>query len=301
LALTRISSKIGINSNQIEMSISRLSAKNFVRKVYLQGNVGFELTPRGKQALEELAKAETARVTRQLQEAISQERKTKLRTNTVNKIILNEEKWQNYQVPDIKQAAEIELKTIDLLRATKKVAIEQPFCHKDTKNYDKEFSQYKPKIEDLLEQNNNFAKAVSNYAKIQNNLFLISADIENVYKTIKKYESLADASAQLNQLKAAFSRLKSVHSQMENFDKDLLTKFQVLKTQLAENFRLLETLKKPTHEFTPIKREVTLEKATRYPDPEGPIKYEHKTSGHPLEEKCDKCGTRRRSTPVDIG
>jgi Mn-dependent DtxR family transcriptional regulator len=86
LALARISSKMEISNEQVEMSISRLNAKNLIRKIYLQGKVGFELTPRGKLAIEVLAKAETARITKQLQEAIYQEQKAKLRSGTVNKI-----------------------------------------------------------------------------------------------------------------------------------------------------------------------------------------------------------------------
>ena len=80
MAVARISSKTGISIEQVEMSINRLSAKNLIRKVYLQSNIGFELTPRGKAAIEGLAKAETDRITRQLQEAIHQERKAKQKT-----------------------------------------------------------------------------------------------------------------------------------------------------------------------------------------------------------------------------
>jgi hypothetical protein len=34
---------------------------------------------------------------------------------------------------------------------------------------------------------------------------------------------------------------------------------------------------------------------------EGQIKYENKTSGYLLEEKCSKCGTKRKPKPVNIG
>ena len=290
-----------ISSEQVEMSINRLSAKNLIRKVYLQGRVGFELTPRGKSAIEVLAKAETARITRQLQEAIHQERKAKLRSGTVNKMKSIEDEWQNYQIPDRKLIDEIEQEAAKFLAATKEIEGKQPLCHIDPQNYDQEFSQYKPQIENLAEQNNNLTKAVNNYAKIKNCLLSISADIESINKTINKYETIAEAKAQVSQLKASLGRLKSIQSQLENFDKDQLAQFEELKTQLGGNFRLLEILKRPTHEFTPIKKESLAEKTTLYPDPEGPIKYSRKTSGYPLEEKCSKCGTTRRLTPVDIG
>ena len=132
-------------------------------------------------------------------------------------------------------------------------------------------------------------------------LLSISADIESINKTINKYEPIAEATAQVSQLKASLGRLKSIQSQLENFDKDQLAQFEELKTQLEDNFRLLEILKRPTHEFTPIKRENLAEKTTLYPDPEGPIKYSRKTTGYPSVEKCSKCGTKRRLTPVDIG
>ena len=255
LALARISSKMEISSQQVEMSINRLSAKNLIRKVYLQGKVGFELTPRGKSAIEALAKAETARITRQLQEAIHQERKAKLRSGTVNKMKSIEDKWQNYQMPDRKLIDKIEQEATKFLAATKEIEGKQPLCHVDPQNYDQQFSQYKPQIENLTEQNNNLTKAVNNYAKIKNYLQSISADIESINKTINKYEPIAEAKAQVSQLKASLGRLKSIQSQLENFDKDQLAQFEELKTQLGDNSRLLEILKRPTHEFTPIKRE----------------------------------------------
>jgi len=301
LALARISSKMEISSEQVEMSINRLSAKNLIRKVYLQGKVGFELTPRGNSAIEVLAKVQTACITRQLQEAIHQERKAKLRSSTVNKMKSIEGEWKNYQMPDKKLVDEIEQEAAKFLAATKEIEARQPLCHVDPQNYDQEFSQYKPQIENLTEQNNNLTKAVNNYAKIKNHLLSISADIESINKNINKYELIAEATAQVSQLKTSLSRLKPIQSQLENFDKDQLSKFEELKTQLEDNSRLIEMLKKPTHEFTPIKRESLAEKATRYPDPEGPIRYDRKTSGSPLEEKCSKCGTKRRSTSVDIG
>ena len=121
LALARISSKIEISSQQVEMSISRLSAKNLIRKVYSQGKVGFELTPRGKSAIEALAKAETDRITRQLQEAIQQERKAKLRLGAINKMKSIEDKWQNYQMPDGKLIAKIEQEVKKFLASTKEI------------------------------------------------------------------------------------------------------------------------------------------------------------------------------------
>ena len=282
------------------MSIKRLSAKNLIRKVYLQGKVGFELTPKGKSAIEVLAKAETARITRQLQEAIHQERKAKLRSDTVNKMKSIEDKWQNYQMPDRKLIDKIEQEAKIFLAATKEIEGKQPFCHVDPQNYDQLFSQYKPQIENLAKQNNNLTKVVNNYSKIKNCLLSISADIESITKAINKYEPIAEAKAQVTQLKASLSRLKSIQSQLENFDMNQLAQFEVIKTKLEDNFRLLEILKRPTHEFTPIKRENS-EETTLYPDPEGPIKYSRKTSGYPLVEKCGKCGTTRSLTPVDIG
>ncbi len=63
----------------------------------------------------------------------------------------------------------------------------------------------------------------------------------------------------------------------------------------------LEILKKPTHEFIPLKKENIAENTTWYSETEGPIKDGLKTGGYALVEKCSKCGTKRRSTPVNIG
>src|SRR5208283_211263 len=251
MALARISSKMEISSQQVEMSINRLSAKNLIRKVYLQGRVGFELTPRGKTAIEASAKAETARITRQLQEAIHQERKAKLRSGTVNKMKSIGDKWQNYQIPDRNLIDKIEQEATQFLAATKEIENQQPLCHIDPQNYDQKFSQYKPQIEKLAEQNKSLTKAVNNYAAIKNTLISISADIENINKTINKYKPITEATAQISQLKTSLGKLKSIQSQLENFDNDQLAKSEELKTQLEDNFRLLEILKRITHEFTP--------------------------------------------------
>jgi predicted transcriptional regulator len=301
LALARISNKMEITIQQVETSLGRLSTKSLIRKVYLQGKVGFELTPRGKSAIEVLAKVETARITRQLQEAISQERKAKLRSGTVNKMKLIADDWQNYQIPDIKLIDEIEHDATKFLLSAKEIEGKQPLCYVDPRNYDRDFSEYKPQVEKLAEQNSNLNQAVAKYAKINNYLVSISADIESINKTIKKYEPIADAKIQVDQLKTILSGLKSVQSQLENFDKAQLAYFEELKTQLGNNYKVLEVLKRPTHEFTPIKRETLVEQANLDPDPECPIKYGRKTSEYPLVEKCGKCGTKRRPTPFDIG
>jgi DNA-binding MarR family transcriptional regulator len=301
LALARISTKLGISSDQVEKSISNLSAKNLVRKVYLQGGVGFELTPRGKSAIEALAKAETARITRQLQEAIEQERKVKLRAATVNRMKLIEDKWQNYQVPDRKLIDEAEQEATKLFAATRENQAKQPVCQSDPQNYDQEFSKYRVLIENLIQQNNKLAKSVGNYAQVKDCQSLILADIENINKTIKKYEPITEAAAQLSRLKASLDTLKPIQFQLENFDRAQLSRFEELKVKLGENLRILETLKKPTHEFSPIKRERLPDKVTQFPDPECPIKYDGKTSAYPLEEKCSKCGAKRKSSPVTIG
>jgi len=301
LALARISNKMEISNEQVEMSINRLSAKNLIRKVYLQGRVGFELTPRGKSAIEVLAKAETARVTRQLQEAIHQERKAKLRLNAVNKMKSIEAEWQNYQMPDINLIDKIKQEATTFLGATKEIGDKQPLCHKDLHNYDQKFSQYKAQIENLTEQNSNLTRTANNYSKIKNCLLSISADIERIQKTIKKYGHMPEATAQVTQLKNYLGTLNSIQSRLENFDKDQLAQLEEIKTHLEDNFRLLEILKRPTHEFTPIKTEGLEEKTSLYLDPEGPAKYAAKNSRYPIEEKCGKCGTTRRLTPVDIG
>jgi DNA repair exonuclease SbcCD ATPase subunit len=212
-----------------------------------------------------------------------------------------EEKWQNYEMPDKKMIDEIEREATKFLATTKEVAGKQPFCNKDPQNYDQEFSKYKLEIDRLSEQNNSLNRAVNNYAKIKNCLQSISADVEKINKTISKYEPIAEATDQVTELKTSLFKLKLIQSQLEDFEKNQLSKFEELKNQLGESLRLLDTLKKPTHEFTPIKRESLAEKITQYPDPECPIKYGHKASKYPIVEKCNKCGARRKSTPVDIG
>jgi predicted transcriptional regulator len=301
LALARISSKMEISAEQVTTSINRLCAKNLIRKIYFPGRVGFEITPRGKSAIEVFAKAETARVTRQLQDAIQQERKAKLRSSAVSKMKSIEEEWQNYQMPDRKLVDEIEQETTKILATTIEIRDHQPLCQAHPQNYDQEFSQYKPRIEKLIEQNNKLSKEVNNYAKIKNCALSISTDIESMNKTINRYEPIAEAANQVNQLKTSLDNLRSIQSQLESFDKNQLSRFEDLKSQLGDNSKLLENLKKPTHEFVSIRRESTSEKTSLYPDPECPIKYDSKTSEYPLVEKCRKCGIKRKSTPVNIG
>lgn len=64
IVLARIASKTQTSPNQVQTSLNALSSKNFVRRIYLQGKVGFELTPKGKDAIEALAKARADRITR---------------------------------------------------------------------------------------------------------------------------------------------------------------------------------------------------------------------------------------------
>jgi hypothetical protein len=301
MAISRISNKTEISGEQVEASLKRLSVKNLIRKIYSQGRVGFELTPRGRLAIDALAKAQTIRITQQLQEAISQQRKAKLRLSAVNKIKAVEEEWQNCQIPDKKLIDKIEQDTKEFLSTTKEIESKQPFCHIDPQNYERLFSLYKPQIENLAEQNSNLIRAVNNYAKTKNYQLSISSDIENVTKAISRYESVPESAAQVSQLKTFLINLKLIQSQLDIFDQNQLSRFEELKTQLGNNFRLLELLKKPTHEFTSIRRENLTAQPNGEPDPECPIKYASKTSGYSSVEKCSKCGTKRKPTPFDIG
>jgi DNA-binding MarR family transcriptional regulator len=301
LALARISGKLEITPEQVDMSINRLSAKNFIRKIYSQGKVGFELTPKGNATIEAIARAETARITQRLQDAIHEERKAKVRSGTVNRMKSVEEKWKDYQVPDKERMGEIQQEATMLLAAAKEMEHQKPLCHVDPQSYDQQFSQYKPQIEKLAEQNSKLSKATNNCAQIINHLQAISVDIESIKKTISKYEPIAEAKDQVNQLKTGLHKLVAVQAQLALFDKVQLLKFEELRSQLGENSRLLEKLKKPTHEFAPTKRENSAEKAVMYLSPEGPVKYTGKASGYPLAEKCSKCGVIRKSTSVDMG
>jgi DNA-binding MarR family transcriptional regulator len=301
LALARLASKMETSIDQVQMSVNRLSAKNLIRKIYSQGKIGFELTPKGKSAIAVLAKAQTDRVTKQLQEAIQQERKTKLRTDTINKMTSVGDKWQNYQVPDTGLIAEIQREAAKLLEATKEIENKQPLCNTDPQNYDQKYTQYKLQIENLIKQNNYQTKSINNYSKIKENQLSISNDIEKISKIITKYEVIAEATIQVSQLKNTLDRLKTIDSLLENFDKKQLSQLEELKFKLTENSRLLENLKKPTHEFVPSRRESATGKLPLYPDPEGPIKFERKANISSSEEKCGKCGTKRKLTPVDIG
>jgi predicted transcriptional regulator len=300
LALARIASKIGTSLQEAEISITRLSSKNLIRKIYLQGKVGFELTPRGKSALEALAKAETDRITKRLQDAIQQEQKAKQRLNAIKRIKSIEGVWQDNRIPDNKLMDNIEQEAIKLLSTTKEIKEKQPVCELIPQNYDQEFLEYKSQIEKLIGENSNLTQAVDNYAKIKNEQFSISADIQNIQRTINKYEPLAEATSQVNELKISLERLKLVQSQLEVFDKEKLVRFMALKSELRDNSRLLEVLKKPTHEFKPIRIAAATE-TVGYFDTEGPIDDGFKTSGYPLMEKCSKCGIKRKSTRVDIG
>jgi predicted transcriptional regulator len=300
LALVRIANKTQTSLDQVQMSLNALSSKNFVRRIYFQGKVGFELTPKGKAALEALAKARADRITKQLQESISQQRKAKLRAGIVSKMLSLGEKWQSYIVPDKKLMSETEKQAITLLTLIKEVESKQPLCHVCLHNYDQEFVQYKSQIEKLIEQNSSLNKAISNYIKVKECQQLISSDIENVSKAINRYEPLPEVVAQVSQLKTALSTLTLIQAQLNDFDKDQLFKFEEFRSQLADHFRLLESLRKPTHEFRTIKRE-SPDTPILYQDPEGPIIYNRKTSTYPLEEKCSKCGTKRKATPVNIG
>ncbi len=283
------------------MSINRLSAKNLIRKIYLQGTVGFELTPRGKSAIEALAKAETDRITKQLQEAIQQERKAKLRSATVNRMNSAADVWLGYQIPDNKLIDKIEREAESFLAAAKEIQDKQPSCQVDPENYEQKFSQYRPEVEKLTARNRSLTAALNNYAKIENNLQSLTADIKSINRTLSKYEAIGEAASQISQLKASLSRLSQIQSQLESFDRDKLGQIAELLTQLSDNYRLLENLKKPTHEFKAIKKENLSEKTIQYADPEGPVKYAHKTGGSPVLEKCGKCGATRRLTSVNIG
>jgi DNA-binding PadR family transcriptional regulator len=300
LVLGRIFNKIGASLQQVEISINRLSSKNLIRKIYVQRNVGFELTPKGKSALEASAKAETDRVTKQIQEAIQREQKAKRRSNAIKKIKSIEKEWQKYIIPDSKLMDNVEHECIRVFSAAEEIEAKRPVCEANPQNYDEEFSQYKIQIEKLIGQNSQLIQAVDNYARIKNEKLSISADIQNTKRNISKYEPLSEAAAQVNEIKISLDKLKLIQSQIGSFDNEKLSRFAALKTELRDNSRLLETLKKPTHEFKPIKIAAETEIAG-YFDTEGPINDGYKTSGYPLMEKCSRCGMKRRSARVDLG
>lgn len=298
MALARISSKMETSVEQVQISINSLCEKHLIRKVSWQGKVIFELTPKGKSSIDALAKARTDLITKQLQDAIHLERKAKLRSSTINKVKSIADEWQNFQVPDRSQIDKTKREAARLLDATKEIKSKQPLCYENPQNYDQEFFNYKTQIEKLSEQNKNINKIVNSYAKIQNHQLSISAGIEKINKIINKYEPIAEVTVQINQLKTALDKLRSIQSQLGNYQKEELYQLEELNTKLAENSRTLDFLKRPTHEFMPIKKSFA-ENTAWYS--EGQIKYENKNSGYIVEEKCSKCGTKRKPKPINIG
>ena len=121
MALTRISSRVQTSPEKAQRSLERLCSKNWVRKCKLPSKVSFELTPKGEAALEAYAKARRERISNQLQQAIQRQQKAKLRTNILNKMILIEDKWKNYKVPDKNQMDSLELDSVRFLEDTRDI------------------------------------------------------------------------------------------------------------------------------------------------------------------------------------
>jgi len=130
------------------------------------------------------------------------------------------------------------------LLETNDIKNKQPLCHRDLKNYEQEFQQYKPQIEKLIEQNSNLNRLINNYSQIKNYLRSISEDIESISKTICKYKSIAEATIHVNQLETSLHKLKSIQSQLKDFNNEQLSEFDELKTKLKERIqrRLRKTL-----------------------------------------------------------
>jgi predicted transcriptional regulator len=301
LALARLSGKLGLSSEELEKSIRSLGTRNFVRKIYLHGKVGFELTPKGESALRALTKAKAALVTRRLQEAIHQDRQAKLRFNMVNKLISVEDEWQNSEFPEKELMEKVERQIEHFSLDTKNIEAEQPFCDSCDGNYDEEFSRYRPRVDELVQQSINLSRTVNRYLKVKNYNVMILTDIGRFERAIRKYEPIVEASDQVSRLKTSVDRLRLIQAKLEGFDSEMLSRFEQLKIKLGSTFRLLEVLRRPTHEFMSVKREPSTEKTKLYQDPEYPIKYSNNASGSQFVEKCRRCGAERDATPVTIG
>jgi hypothetical protein len=301
LALARISGKVQTSIEQAEKSLERLRAKDWIRKYKLPGKISFELTPMGKAALEANAKARKDRITRQLQQAISQQQKAKLRTNILNKMASLGDKWKGYPVPDKDKMASLELEAAKFLAETKDTQAKQPHCQLNPQGYDQEFSFYKTQIENFTNQNYNIYKALNNYTQIKPDLLAVSDDIEKICKTIAKNESEPEVYAQVDKLRTLLNILKPIQNQLGTFENDRLARMEELKVKLAENSKTLDALKKPTHEFALTKKLSTADKTLLYPDPELPMIHDRQTIRRPLEERCVKCGAIRKSAPFSIG
>jgi hypothetical protein len=282
----------------VHISINKLIEKHLIRKVSWQGKVVFELTPKGKSLINNLAKARTDQITQQLQAAIHLERRAKLRSSKINKVKLIADELKNFQVPDRILIDETKREATRLLAATKEIKGLQPLCTQDPQNYDQEFFKYRTQIEILSEQNQKIKRTLSNHAKIKNHQTSISAGIQKISETISKYDSIPEVSAQISRLKTALAELKLIQSQIENYHEDELSQLEELYIKLVDNSRTLDFLKKPTHEFMPVRKSLT-ETTSWYT--EGQIKYENKASGYLAEEKCSKCGTKRKPKPINIG
>jgi DNA-binding transcriptional regulator GbsR (MarR family) len=301
LALTRLSSKLGLSNEEIEFSIKKLTGKNFVRKIYIRGKVGFELTPKGESALAAVAREKAEIITKQLQQAIRQERQAKLREGSVRKLKSIEIDWQNIDLPERELMNKVGKDVETFLASTKTIEIEQPLCSCDSKNYDTRFSCYKQRVENLIEENSKLVLAINQYVKIRGYQTSIAADLERFNRAISRLESSAEAVDQASELKDSLFRLKLIQSKLESFDCGNLSRIEEFKSKLGDNLRLLEVLKKPTHEFVTLKREFSTESTKLYQDPEYPIKYSHRSGRSAFVEKCSRCGVERDSKPVAIG
>ena len=224
-----------------------------------------------------------------------------MRTGILNKTLSLEDKWKNFQMPDKNQIESLEQEAAKIITETKNAQTKQPQCQTNPQGYDQEFQSYKTQIENLQKQNTATYKIANNYAQIKQAQIAIAEDIQKIGKTITKYEAEPDTASYVAKLKNSLSKLKEIQAQLETYPTEKLSRMDELKANIAENNKTLESLRKPTHEFAVIKRTIQTEKTLLYPDPELPMVHDRQTSRGPMEEKCVKCGAKRKSTSVTIG
>jgi len=205
-----------------------------------------------------------------------------------------EEKWTKTSIPNMQELKSINDYAVCLQDEIQQLIATQPKCWLLKESYDKEFPNYKAKVENASRLNQKALSVIGDFSHAKSRLAKVQSDIETLSELYSKSKEFLDE-WQKNYFARILEHLKTIKVDFEKLNIEKIEGQEQLKQQFEKNNSILNQLIISTHKWIPLeKRSIIIRKECN------PLEWNpsenRKTEVREFVSTsvCEKCSKQRR-------
>ncbi|MGD0645692.1 MAG: hypothetical protein ABSA75_12375 [Candidatus Bathyarchaeia archaeon] len=213
---------------------------------------------------------------------------------TIEVIAAIEEKWAKTNIPDKQEVKSIKDYAINLKIELAQLTATQPKCWLLKENYDKEFSMYKAKVENISRTNQKALKIVNDFSHTKDRLAKVQNDIETLNELHSKNREFLDE-WQENYFTRTLEHLKTLKTNFEQLNIEKIEGQEKLREEFEKNNSILDQLILSTHKWMPLeKRKIIIRQECNPPQWSPAENRKAEVREFVSRSECEKCAKQRR-------